>query len=137
MAEPYIEAAIKQDEDVRLLTGQAKYLADWTLPNMLHAAVLRSPNAHARITAIDTSAALAIPGVEAVFTFEDIRTLAEPIPVRVFELPGLADYLQIPLASDTVRYVGEAIAVAESRYLAEDALDAIEVSFESIVPYQR
>lgn len=137
MAEPYIEAAIKQDEDVRLLTGQAKYLADWTLPNMLHAAVLRSPNAHARITAIDTSAALAIPGVEAVFTFEDIRTLAKPIPVRVFELPGLADYLQIPLASDTVRYVGEAIAVAESRYLAEDALDAIEVSFESIVPYQR
>ena len=124
MTQTYIGASIKRKEDVRFLTGQASYLDDITRPGMLHAAVLRSPHGHARVLSIDTSAAVALPGVTAVFTYDDIASLAKTIPLRVFELPGLDQYLQEPLASDKVRYVGEAVAVAvaDSRYLAEDAL---------------
>ena len=134
MTQTYIGAPLKRKEDVRFLTGQANYLDDITRPGMLHAAVLRSPHAHARILSIDTAAAGDIPGVAAVFTYDDIASLAKTIPVRVFELPGLDQYLQEPLASDKVRYVGEAVAVAvaESRYLAEDALDAIVVEYDPL-----
>ncbi len=126
MTQPYIGAPLRRKEDVRFLTGQGEYLDDISRPGILHAAILRSPHAHARIQAIDTSAALAMEGVAAVFTYDDIASLAKAIPVRVFELPGMDRFLQEPLASGTVRHVGEAVAVvvAESRYLAEDALDA-------------
>jgi aerobic carbon-monoxide dehydrogenase large subunit len=101
---------------------------------MLHAAILRSPHAHARIIAIDATQALALPGVVAVFTFQDIAPLAKPIPLRLYPLPGLEQFLQYPLARDKVRYVGEplAIVVAESRYLAEDGLDAMDVTYEPL-----
>ena len=130
MTQKYIGAPIRRKEDVRFLTGSARYIDDVKFPDMLHAAILRSPHAHARITGIDPSQALAIEGVHAVFTFKDIAYLAKPIPVRVFDLEGLSDYLQLPLAEDIVRYVGEPIAVvvASNRYLAEDALESIEVS---------
>jgi carbon-monoxide dehydrogenase large subunit len=74
---------------------------------------------------------LTIPGVVAVFTFQDIAPLAKPIPVRLYPLPGLERFLQYPLARDRVRYVGEpvAVVVAESRYLAEDGLDAMDVAY--------
>ena len=134
LTQPYIGSPLIRKEDVRFLTGQGNYLDDMTRPGMLHAAILRSPHAHARVLGIDASAALAIEGVEAVFTYDDIAPLAKAIPVRVFELPGMDRFLQEPLASDTVRYAGEAVAVvvAESRYLAEDALDAIEVRYEPL-----
>ena len=134
MTQPYIGSPVRRREDVRFLTGQASFLDDITRPGMLHAAILRSPHAHARVLGIDASAALAIEGVEAVFTYDDIASLAKAIPVRVFELPGMDRFLQEPLASDTVRHAGEAVAVvvAESRYLAEDALDAIEVQYEAL-----
>ena len=101
---------------------------------MLHAAIVRSPHAHARVRGIDVSAALAIEGVEAVFTYADMAHLAKTIPMRVFPLPGLDDYLQTPLPANTVRHAGEAVAVvvAASRYVAEDALDAIEVDYEPL-----
>lgn len=104
------------------------------MPGMLHAAILRSPHAHAAVNAIDASAALALDGVAAVFTYADIAELAKPIPMRVFPLPGLEDYLQTPLSADVVRHAGEAVAVvvAESRYLAEDALDLIEVDYDPL-----
>ena len=75
-----------------------------------------------------------MPGVWAVFTYDDIASLAKAIPIRVFELPGLDRFLQVPLAHDKVRHVGEAVAmvVAESRYLAEDALEAIYVEYEPL-----
>jgi len=73
---------------------------------MLHAAILRSPQAHARIRAIDASRALAIPGVVAVFTFQDIAPYAKPIPIRLYPLAGLERFLQYPLAHEKVRYVG-------------------------------
>jgi len=134
MQQTYIGAPIRRREDFRLLTGRATFTDDINLPQMLHAAILRSPHAHARIIAIDTAQAQAIPGVVAVLTFQDIASLAKPIPVRLYPLPGLERFLQYPLAHDRVRYVGEAVAVvvAESRYIAEDGLDAMDVTYEPL-----
>lgn len=134
MAQTYIGAPIKRREDIRFITGKATYVDDIKLPHLLHAAILRSPRAHARILSINTTKACAIPGVVWVFTLKDIGELAVPVPMRMYQLPGLERYLQPLLAKDEVRYVGEpiAVAVAESRYLAEDALDAIEVNYEDL-----
>lgn len=133
MTQTYIGAPIVRREDGRFLMGRARYVDDIQLPHMLHAAILRSPHAHARLLNIDASAALNIPGVVAVFTFEDIADTVEPrpIPMRRGSYSGLDRFLQYPLAREKVRYVGDpvAVAVAESRYLAEDALDAIEVQY--------
>ena len=130
----YIGAPLRRREDVRFVTGQGEYLDDVRLPGLLHAAILRSPHAHARIRSIDASAALALEGVTAVFTYADMAELSKPIPMRVFPLPGLDEYLQTPLSPEVVRHAGEAVAVvvAESRYLAEDALDAIHVDYEPL-----
>ena len=130
----YIGAPLRRREDVRFVTGQGQYLDDVRLPNMLHAAILRSPHAHARVRGVDATAALALDGVTAVFTHADMADLMKPIPMRVFPLPGLDNYLQTPLSADTVRHAGEAMAVvvADSRYLAEDALDVIEVDYEPL-----
>ena len=132
--QPYIGAPIRRREDVRFVTGRGQYLDDVRAPGMLHAAILRSPHAHARVRGIDTSAALALDGVTAVFTYADMAGLMKPIPMRVFPLPGLDNYLQTPLSADTVRHAGEAVAVvvADSRYIAEDALDVIEVDYEPL-----
>ncbi len=134
MTQGYIGAPIQRREDTRFLTGRATYVDDIKLPHMRHAAILRSPHAHAHIVDIDTSPALAIPGVEAVFTFADIAADAQTIPLRLYPLPGLDQFLQYPLANDKVRYVGEpvAVVVARDRYVAEDALDAIEVDYEPL-----
>ena len=134
MVQKYIGSPIRRGEDVRFLTGKANFVDDIKLPNMLHAAILRSPHAHARIKAVDVTRARSTAGVTAIFTFEDIAPFAKPIPVRLYLLPGLEQFLQYPLARDKVRYVGEPVAVVigESRYVAEDALDAIEVSYEPL-----
>ena len=134
MTQVYVGRSITRREDERLITGAGTFVDDIKPPNLLHAAILRSPHAHAHIKSVDVSKALEIPGVTAVFTFEDIASFAQPIPMRMHRLPGLERFLQFPLAKDKVRYVGEpmAVAVADSRYLAEDALDAIEVTYESL-----
>ena len=130
----YVGRPLKRREDFRFITGRATYVDDIKLPNMLHGAVLRSPRAHARIRSIDTTEALKLPGVIRVFTFRDLGVLAVPVPIRMYHLPGLEAHLQPLLAHEKVRYVGEpvALAVAKSRYLAEDALDAIEVEYEDL-----
>ena len=132
MAQPYIGAPIKRREDVRFITGSGAYVDDIKLPHMAHAAILRSPHAHARILNIDTRGAEALPGVLSVFTLQDIGELDATVPIRMYKIPGLEKYLQPALARDVARYVGEpvAVAVAESRYLAEDAIDAIDVEYE-------
>jgi aerobic carbon-monoxide dehydrogenase large subunit len=134
MDQTYIGAPVRRREDFRLLTGRATFTDDFKLPQMLHAAMLRSPHAHARISAIDVMKAQAIPGVVAVFTFQDIAPFAKPIPIRLYPLPGLEQFLQYPLAQDKVRYVGDpvAVVVAESRYLAEDGLEAVDVTYEPL-----
>ena len=136
MAQTYIGSPVLRKEDLRFLTGTARYVDDVKLPHMLHAAILRSPHAHARLLSIDASAALDMEGVAAVYTFQDIVQTVEPrpIPMRRGAYSGLERFLQYPLAGEKVRYVGEpvAVVVAESRYLAEDALDVIEVAYEPL-----
>ena len=138
MVQSYIGASITRKEDVRFLTGRATYTDDIKAHHLLHAAMLRSPHPHARILSIDSRKALELPGVIAVFTFQDIADTVEPrrIPIRVSTNPELEPFLQYPLASDKVRFVGEAVAVvvAESRPLAEDALDLIDVRYEPLPP---
>ncbi len=125
--------SVRRIEDRRLLTGRGKYAADFRLPGMLHGAVLRSPHAHARLGEIRAKAALALPGVVAVVTAEDLGDVGR-IPTRLGHRVGNVACLQRPLARDKVRYVGEPVAfvVAESRYLAEDALDAMEVDYDPL-----
>jgi len=126
---------IKRKEDFRLLTGLGKYAADIRLPGLLHAAMLRSPRPHARIAAIRAGAARALPGVAAVITADDLGAVGR-IPVRLGQRAGVGPNacLQPPLATGLVRYVGEPIAfvVADSRYLAEDAAELIEIDWEPL-----
>ena len=109
---------------------------DFKLPNVLHAAIVRSPHAHAHILSIDTGAAREMPGVVDVLTFDDIAAMVEPrpIPVRLRAYSDLLRFLQYPLAHGKVRYVGDPVAVvlAESRYLAEDAVEAVEIDYEPL-----
>src|SRR5713226_5309486 len=144
MGARYVGAAVKRREDPRFLRGEARYVDDVTLPRMLHAALLRSPHAHARIVAIRAKAARALPGVAAVFTFADLERWMKPLPLFGAPPPGLAaairfDVRQAPqwaLCRDRARYVGEIVAmvVAESRARAEDAVGLIEVEWEPLPP---
>ena len=113
---------IRRLEDRRLLRGLGHFVDDVNRVRQLWMRVLRSPHAHARILAVRTAAALALPGVEMVLAGEDLAW-AKPIPVRTRMEHRLDDFLQPVLARDRVRYVGEPVAVllAEDLYLAEDA----------------
>lgn len=128
-------SGIRRREDPRLITGNASYTDDITLPGMLHAALLRSPYAHARINGIDTAQASEAPGVVAVYTGADTEGDIAPAPCA-WLLPDsdlkIAEYHCV--AKDTVRYVGDivAVVVAESRYQAYDALDLIDVDYEPL-----
>ena len=125
--------SVRRLEDRRLLMGRGTYAADFRLPGMLHGAVLRSCHAHARLGTIRTKAALALPGVVAVITADDLGAVGR-IPVRLGPRPSIVACLQPPLAREKVRYVGEPVAfvVATSRYLAEDALDTMEVDYHPL-----
>jgi aerobic carbon-monoxide dehydrogenase large subunit len=127
--------SVRRKEDPRLLTGRGKYAADFRLPGMLHAAVVRSPHAHARLGNLRTKAALGLHGVVAVITGEDLGAIGR-IPVRLGPRPSIVACLQPPLARDKVRYVGEPVAfvIAGSRYVAEDALDLVEVDYDPLPP---
>ncbi len=130
----YVGASVKRVEDPRFLTGQGRYIDDLMLPNMAYAAFLRSPYPHARIT-VDASEARTLPGVVAVFTAADLAGVVNPIQVDA-SLPGSKPLPYTALASEKVRFVGDPIAlvVAESRYLAEDALDLIQVNYDPLPP---
>jgi carbon-monoxide dehydrogenase large subunit len=129
---------ITRNEDPKLLTGQALFVDDVELPGMAHAAFFRSAYAHARIKSVDVSAARQHPGVLAVYTAHDLGDYWKPGPLLVSPPPVegrvFHERTQVPLAKDKVRFVGEPIAVviAESRYLAEDALSDIVVDFEPL-----
>jgi carbon-monoxide dehydrogenase large subunit len=121
-------------EDGPLVTGLGCFIGDFKRPGMVHATVFRSPHAHARITAIDTSAALAAPGVIDVIVAADLPDPGLRIPMRQFRVSGSERFLQPPLAVDVVRYSGEPVAVviADSRYLAEDAAELLDISYEPL-----
>src|SRR6267154_3710759 len=129
---------VKRNEDYRLLTGQALFIDDVELPGMLHVAFLRSQVAHARILKIDVSRALQRPGVVAAYVADDLGDYWRPGPLLVPPPPiaGIVfnERTQVPLAKDKVRHVGEALAVviADSRYLAEDALADIVVELDPL-----
>ncbi|MBZ5617106.1 MAG: xanthine dehydrogenase family protein molybdopterin-binding subunit [Acidobacteriia bacterium] len=128
--ETLVGKSIRRTEDPRLITGTAVYLDDIKVPGMHHAAIVRSQHGAARIKSINTQAALARPGVVAVFTGADIKDLG-PVPCAS-SLPGLRVPHHHLLAQDRVYYVGHPIAVvvATDRYLAADAADLVEVDYE-------
>jgi CO/xanthine dehydrogenase Mo-binding subunit len=124
----FVGQPVERVEDASLLTGKAAFVDNLTFPGMLHCAILRSPHAHARIVSIDTSKAAALPGVVAVVTGEDAKRWSQPTPT----VPeGWGTYC---FATDKARFVGEPVAAvaAVSRYVAEDALELIEVEYDPL-----
>jgi carbon-monoxide dehydrogenase large subunit len=123
---------IHRREDLRLAAGEGRYLDDLG-HHALAAAFLRSPHAHARIVDIDISEALAVDGLVAVYTYEDLDgRMAEPLPLLIPHPALHAPMTNYPLANGVVKHVGEAVVmvVASDRYVAEDAVDRIRVEWE-------
>jgi carbon-monoxide dehydrogenase large subunit len=129
-----IGQSVPRVEDYRFLRGEGRYVADLALPFMREAYVVRSPHAHARIVAIDTSAARAMPEVDSVITADELPSGLTPIPCRIPTHGDMTPFLQHVLARGVVRYVGEPIAVivAASRALAEDAAERIAMEFDPL-----
>ena len=123
----WIGKSIKRVEDPRILIGKGGYIDDVARDDMAHAAILPSPYAHARIKSIDAAAARALPGVIGVYTGEDIASVVGPC--ASFASPAVTQHC---VAIGRVRHVGEAVAivVAEDRYIAEDAIELIEVEYD-------
>jgi aerobic carbon-monoxide dehydrogenase large subunit len=121
--------SVKRKEDVRLLTGRGRYVEDVTLPGLLHAAIVRSPHAHARITRIDTASARGLRGVVAVLTPDDLPDCDVP---PLMPAPALKPYRQPAIAAGEVRHVGEpvAVVVADDPYRAADAAEAVAVEYD-------
>jgi len=132
----YVGHSIRRIEDRPLLTGAGRFLADLRFADMLEAAFVRSPHAHAAIRGIDTAAALAHPGVHAVLTLPDLMPFLTnerlPLQFRTAQLPP--NVTPLVLARDEVSFVGEAVAVviAASRYIAEDAAALVAVDYEPL-----
>jgi carbon-monoxide dehydrogenase large subunit len=127
---------VRRVEDDRLLRGAGRYVDDLA-PGALEVAVLRSPHAHARIKGIDVDPVLDVEGVLAVYTYEDLTgPMAEPLPLLIPHPALTHGRTQYALAKDEVNYAGEAVAmvVAESRYVAEDAVALIRVDYEVLPP---
>jgi aerobic carbon-monoxide dehydrogenase large subunit len=130
----WVGRPVPRREDVRFLRGEAIYLDDIELPGLVEAAFVRSPYAHARLGAVDADAARELPGVVAVLTGADLD--AAPLPVGGVEGGEVADAGHPVLARGKVRYAGEAVALvlAESRALAEDAAELVDVDYEPLEP---
>jgi len=133
----FVGDRLLRKEDPRLIRGQGRYVGDIALPGMLHAAIVRSPHAHARIVAIDAARALKAPGVAGVVTYADLGDAARPFAI-IPPHPALRGKNFSMLASDRARFVGEAVAVvlADSAHAAEDARELIDVSWEPLPSVQ-
>ncbi|HKY14024.1 MAG TPA: xanthine dehydrogenase family protein molybdopterin-binding subunit [Microthrixaceae bacterium] len=129
----YVGTRVHRVEDARLLTGHGTYVDDVTRPGMLHACFVRSPFARAKVLGIDVSSALELPGVQAVFTASDLNP---DVRENWYTMSGqhVPDVARPPLAEDEVRFVGDPVAlvVANSRYLAEDAAELVEVDYDPL-----
>ncbi|HYP47802.1 MAG TPA: xanthine dehydrogenase family protein molybdopterin-binding subunit [Thermoleophilaceae bacterium] len=131
----HVGRSMKRREDARMITGRAHYTDDITLPGMVHAVVVRSPEAHASITSIDTSEAASAPGVIAVFTGDELAgDFAQPLPM-VWAPPGVEMHTpeHWPVKRGQVKHVGDpvAVVVAATRSQAVDAADLVIVDYES------
>jgi len=131
---PEIGKARKRKEDAHLITGRTTWTDNMVLPGMVHIAILRSPMAHARITAVDVSAALERPGVLAAYTGRDFAEIQGNIPCAWPVTPDMVNPGHPSLAVDQVNHVGEAVAVvvARDKTAAQDALEAIDVDYEQL-----
>ncbi|MDX6676752.1 MAG: aerobic carbon-monoxide dehydrogenase large subunit [Solirubrobacteraceae bacterium] len=134
-APKHVGQSLRRKEDPRLITGRAQYVDDIAVHGMLHMAVVRSPEAHARIVSIDTSGALAHTGITAVFTGEDMRDLAAPLP-HAWAPPGVEVKVpeRWPLARGEVKHVGDAVAmvIGEDKHIVVDAAQDVIVEYESL-----
>ena len=137
-AQRYTGTSVKRSEDPRILTGGGRYVDDIKLPGMLHAAFVRSPMAHGQVLTVNASGARELPGVVAVYTGADMAAMTLPGQDPLFAMMGgggpAPEYTL--LATDKVRFVGDpvAIVVAESRYLAEDGCELVEVDYADLPP---
>ncbi|QBI18522.1 xanthine dehydrogenase family protein molybdopterin-binding subunit [Egibacter rhizosphaerae] len=131
----WVGRGIPRKEDRRLVTGYGLFAGDGEVPRQTHCAILRSPHAHARIRGVDTRRAKELPGVVTVLTGEDARALWNPIP-PVMDLLDMRLPSVYGLAVDKVHYCGEPVAAvtADDPYIAQDALDLIEVDYEVLEP---
>jgi carbon-monoxide dehydrogenase large subunit len=129
----WVGQSIRRLEDPKFLLGKGGYIDDMRVRGMLHAALVRSPHAHARIVSVDTSAAKALPGVFAVVTGAEAAEISDPMPDFG---PAADKHVWRCLAVEKVRYVGEGVVavLAESRYVAEDAADLVEIEYEPLEP---
>jgi CO/xanthine dehydrogenase Mo-binding subunit len=127
-----IGASILRAEDPRLLTGRGRFVGDVVLPRMLEAVFVRSTHAHARLLGVDSDAARRTLGVEAVLDARDLP----PVTLTSNRHPELLPTPQPVLATDRVRFVGEAVAIvlAENRYAAEDAAELVDVNYDVLSP---
>src|SRR6478672_7961758 len=135
-AQRFVGSSVPRSEDRRILTGSGRYVDDIHLPGMLHAAFVRSPVAHALITSVDVTEARALPGVVAVYTGAELQALLVPGAPPLTLFPGLPASPFTVLATDKVRLVGDPIAlvVADTKYLAEDAAELVEVDYDDLRP---
>src|SRR6266446_4200054 len=140
---PYVGRSLLRREDRRLLTGEGQFIADLVLPRMLHAVLVRSPLAHARIRSVDLGRARAAPGVAIALNGADLLQMLPPVPEGQISMPRkwilaiqhkFLNPQQPLLAHDKVRHVGEAVAiiVAESRDQAEDAAERVAWDLEEL-----
>ena len=133
VATRYAGTRVPRVEDNRLLTGHGTFVDDVTRPGMLHACFVRSPFARAKINGIDAGGALALPGVRAVFTAEHLNPEVKEAWHAVVG-KDMPDTPRPPLAEGEVKFVGDPVAlvVAESRYIAEDAVELVDVEYEPL-----
>src|SRR3974390_3407524 len=132
----YIGRSVPRPNLARLAQGRGQYVSDVTLPRMVHVAFVGSPYAHARITAIDTAAAKAAPGVIAVVTGAELAKIITPWVGVLTHLKGIKSAPQYPIAVERACWQGEAVCavVARTRALAEDACELVEVTYEELTP---
>jgi carbon-monoxide dehydrogenase large subunit len=134
MPNALIGSAVERVEDLRFVTGRGCFVGDLATEGLRHAAILRSPVAHARLRGIIADAARALPGVAAVITASDLGAGVPFIPLRQHAVPEGEFYRQPVIAADKLRYVGEpvAVVVADSPAVAEDALELIRLDIEEL-----
>src|SRR5919201_2219037 len=133
MQQAFVGRSVARLEDMPLVTGRGRFVADINFPHQLHMHVVRSRHAHGRISGIDVKAALAHPGIAAVWTWADVADVA-PIDFREGRIAHFEPYRQPILATTHVRYVGEPLAAvfAESILAAEDAAELVDYAIEEL-----
>src|SRR6266480_667701 len=134
-ADRVVGTSVLRKEDAELITGQGKYTDDLKVPGMLHMVLVRSPFAHARVRSVDLSAAKAMDGVVAAFSGADLaEDWAGSLPMAWPVTEDIKSPTHLPLTKDKARHQGDGVAVvvAETRAIAKDAAEAVDVDYEEL-----